>query len=450
MSKTFDLAEGPDGTFAYFEPTMGVAFSKRKSTETRTVRAADMSLGRRDYMPWGTDNLLPFQIFKEMEKSAQLDAIVTKLVRLLTSGGLMYGHQIIENNQRILIPVIHTEIEDWCQMIEADRFVEEEADGHYSLNNRFPEMTLDLGRRVTGIYSNDPSECRLGLQNREGRRKGLIDKVYVSADWRDRYSSENAEIIDAVDPYYDIVGQVRDGRAYKYIFPGRMQTRGRKYYQRSRIENLIESGWIDVAASIPTWKKQIMENQISIKYQVLVSEAYWQRKYPSYSQEPERKQKEIDKKEIDGFLNFFKKKQGAVHLSRYKQDHQGKEYRDWKIEAVGSDKVYGEGAYIEDDVQSSYVIARAMGLHPSLFGISPGGKGLGAGSGSDIRMASNAHILEQKPDQRKILRPFYYASALNGWNEKYGGEHKQLHWWFENYFIATLDHGKDTKKEEAA
>jgi hypothetical protein len=253
-----------------------------------------------------------------------------------------------------------------------------------------------------------------------------------------------------VDPYYDIVGQVRDGRAYKYIFPGRMQTRGRKYYQRCRIETVKESGWLEVAASIPLWKKQIMENQISIKYQVLVSDKYWQRKYPNYEKESERKKKEIDKKEIDGFLNFFKKKQGAVHLSRFTQDHQGKEYRDWKIEAVGSDKVYGEGAYIEDDVQSSYVIARAMGLHPSLYGISPGGKGLGAGSGSDIRMASNAHILKQKPDQRKILRPAYYASALNGWNEKYGGEHKQLHWWFENYFIATLDHGKDTKKEEAA
>jgi hypothetical protein len=274
--------------------------------------------------------------------------------------------------------------------------------------------------------------------------------VFVSADWRDRYSSENADIVDAVDPYYDIVGQVRDGRAYKYIFPGRMQTRGRKYYQRSRIENLIDSGWLEVAAAIPTWKKQIMENQITIKYHIEVSDAYWERKYPNFKSATDRQKKDIEKKEIDAFLKFFKDKQGSVYLSRYHMNHAGKEYHDWKITPLGNDKVFGEGAYIEDDVQSSYVISRAMGYHPSLFGISPGGKGLGAGSGSDIRMANNAHVLSSKPDQRKIFRPVYYATAINGWNEKYGGEHKQLHWWFENYFIATLDHGKDTKKEEAA
>lgn len=447
MNKSFDIAEGPDNTFAYYEPSMGVSFSQRKASETRTVRTADMGLGQRDFMPWGTNNLRPFEIIKQTEQSALIDPIIEKLVRYLTSGGVMYGHEKIEGNQKILMPIIVPEIEDWKQMTEFERFTEEEADGHYTFNNRFPEMTLDLGRRVTGIYSNDASECRLGLQNRDGRRKGLIDKVYVSANWRDRYSSENTEIVDAVDPYYDIVGQIRDGNDFKYIFPGRMQTRGRKYYQRSRIENLTESGWLDVADAIPMWKKQVMENQISIKYHIEVSDSYWTRKYPNYLKESESKRKEIDKKEINGFLNFFKKKQGAVFLSRYTMSTAGKEYSDWKITPIGGDKVYGEGAYIEDDVQSSYVIARGMGLHPSLIGISPG-KGIGAGSGSDIRMASNAHVLSCKPDQRKILRPAYYASELNGWNKKYGGEHKQLHWWFENYFIATLDHGKDTKKAE--
>jgi len=64
-------------------------------------------------------------------------------------------------------------------------------------------------------------------------------------------------------------------------------------------------------------------------------------------------------------------------------------------------------------------------------------------------MAHNAHILGCKADQRTILRPYYYASALNGWNEKYGGKNKRLHWWFENFFIATLDHGRDTKKNNS-
>lgn len=446
MKKTFDIADGPDGTFAYFAPEVGAAVVTRKASETRTVRASDLSLGRKDYMPWAPNNQKPFEIIKEIEQSALLDAIIDKQVKLLTSGGVMYGHQIIENNQRILVPIIENEIEEWLQMTEFDRFCEEEADAHYTFNNRFPEMTLDLGRRVTGIYSNDPSECRLGLQNQSGRRKGLIDKVYISADWRERYHADNAVVADAVDPYYDIVGQVREGKAFKYVFPGRMQTRGRKYYQRSKIENLVESGWLDVAKSIPEWKRQIMENQISIKYHIEVSRDYWNRKHPRFNELSERKQKEIERKEIDAFLKFFKKKQGGVKLSSFKMEA-GKEYPDWKITQIGSDKVYGEGAYIEDDVQSGFVIARGMGMHPSQIGISPG-KGMGAGSGSDIRMANNAHILAAKPDQRKILRPAYYASALNGFNEKYGGEHKQLHWWFENYYIATLDHGRDTKKAD--
>lgn len=446
--KSFEIASGPESTFAYYEPTMGVAITKTVSNETRTVRAADFSLGRQDFMPWGNNNQRPFEIFKEIEQSALIDPIIDKKVEMLTSGGIMYGTTEVIGNEKIFKPMIVPEIEEFLERIEANRHLQEAAIDFYTLKNTFTEFTVDVGRRITGIYNNDASECRMGLQNKTGRRKGMIDKIYVSADWRENHSASNADIIDAVDPYFDVSGQIREGRAFKYIIPSRLQTRGRKYYQRSLIENLMDSGWLAVHKAIPKWKEQVMENQIAIKYHIEVSDQYWNRKYPKYASLTEAQQKAIDKKEIDAFLKFFKEKRGAVHMSRFKQVGK-EEYSDWKINVIGGDKQFGEGAYIEDDVQSGYVITRGLNVPPVLIGVAPGKGGMGAGSGSDLREAYNAYIIGCKADQRHILRPYYYTSQINGWDKKYGGANKKLDWIFENYHLSTLDHGRETKKSES-
>lgn len=446
--KQFEIHSGPDNTFAYFEPSMGVAITSPISKETRTFRAADMRQARSKFMPWGSNNQKPFEIFREIEQSALLDPIIDRKVEMLCSGGIMYGTSEIIGNERIFKPLIVPEIEDFLEQIEANRHIRESAIDHYTLKNTFTEVTIDVGRKITGIYNNDASECRLGLQNTSGRRKGMIDEVYISADWRESYSASTAEIVAAVDPYFDVVGQIQQGREFKYVVPSRLQTRGRKYYQRGLIENLKDSGWLNVHKAIPIWKDQVMESQIAIKYHVQVSDSYWNRKYPKFATLGEAAQKDIEKKEVNAFLTFFKSKRGAVHMSRFKQIGK-EEYPDWKIDVIGGDKQFGDGAYLEDDVQSGYVIARGMGVPPVLIGVAPGKGGMGAGSGSDFREAFNAYLLGCKADQRDLLRPYYYASAINGYNQKYGGANKRVEWIFENYHLSTLDHGRETKKLES-
>lgn len=444
---SFDIISGPPGTFAYFEPTMGIAITSPVSKETRTIRAQENADAQNQgYFPWGTNNLRPFEIIEEIDQSALLDPIIDRKVEILSSGGIMYGTTIIDGPKKIFNPMIIPEIEDFLEKIEANRHIRESTIDYYTFKNTFTEMTVDVGRRVTGIYNNDASECRIGVQNTSGRRKGMIDYIYVSADWRDNNSADTAEKTRAIDPYFDVAGQIREGRSFKYIIPDRLQTRGRKAYQRGPIENLMASGWLDISKAIPRWKSQIMDNQISIKYHIEVSEDYWMRKYPDYTKLSASKQKDIERKEIAAFLKFFKDKRGAALMTRFKQQG-GHEYSDWKITVIGGDKKqFGEAAYIEDDVQSGYVITRGMGMPPILIGVAPGKGGMGAGSGSDFREAYNAYLLGCKADQRHILRPYYYAANVNGWNDRYGGPNKRLEWIFENYHLSTLDHGRETKR----
>lgn len=439
---------GLDGTYVHYAPEVGAVINtnlmKSKGQPTRTFRQADLNLTNPQYMMWGSNNQLPFDIVKSIHGSASIDPVIKKKVDLLTSGGIMYGNIRIEDGVKIYEPRIIPEIEDFLSATEIDRFIEEKAFDHYTFNNTFCETVVDVGRRIVAVYNNDATECRLGLQNREGRRRGMIDKVYVSADWRERQDIGTAEVVDAVDPYYDVTGQIREGRAWKYIIPDRLQSRGLKYYQRSPIENLKDAGWIDIANSIPKWKMAIMENQITIKYHVEVEEGFWMRKYPKWNEMSESKRKEVERKEMDAWITFFKNKQGASKLSKFKYQD-GKEYSEWKITPVGGDKPFGENAYIEDITTSEAVIARALSMPPALVGMTPG-KGMGAGSGSDVRMHHNSYVLGCKPDQRKILRPVDYAFEVNGWKKKYGQADSLFGCWFENFFIATLDHGRDTKK----
>lgn len=449
MSVTYYEGEG-DVMYAEGADMVFVTNGARQALETRPVRRLQaFNNYQGDFIPWGDDNLHPQRTIELIEENDVLPAVIDFKIRALTSGGLMYGDITIdEQGHEIYRPMRIPEIDDFLEMIEVENYLEEAAGDFYRHANYFPEVILNVGRKVVGLHCNDAAFTRLGMQIKTGRNKGKIDTVFVGANWDYSYSIEDSEPITAVDPYARVVDQILQGRKYKYVIPSRAQSHGRLDYQRGTVDSLIASGWLDLSKSIPKWKNAIMSEQVTIKYQIEVEQGYWKRLYDhKWDKMSAAEKTAAKKKKYDEFINFFrdKKKSGASLFTQYHHSEVNKtEFSDFKITVLKGDK-FGEGSYIEDSSQSDAHIIRSQGVDQTLIGYTPG-KGFTAGSGSDKRVAFNQYVLLAQPHQRKILRPFDYIAQINDWNKRYGAEGRRLKFWFKNTFIATLDHGKDTKE----
>jgi len=412
---------------------------------TRLVRTIDSSYNGK-YIPWGDDNLHPFNTIKEIEGNDLIPTVIDFKKKALTSGGLMYGDIRHEDGQEIFEPMSIPEIEDFLEATEIDNYLEEATLDFYTHANVFPEVVLNVNRQVVGLYCIDAAFCRLARQTKEGRYKGHFRNIYVSADWDYTSHSQNARMIQAVDPYYNVAQQISEGKGYKFVIPVRNQVRGKLDYQTGPVDWLINSGWLKVAKQIPIWKNEMMSRQLTIKYHIEVNKSYWTDRYADWKSYSDKKKREIKSKVYKKFTEFFKGSKGANNtlFTDYTFDAQMKqEWSDFKVNVLDT-KSFGDNAYIEQSAHSDLHIIRSQGVDHTLIGLTPG-KGFASGSGSDKRVAFNQHVLMTQPDQRKILRPLDHIAKINKWNEQYGKEGRRIRFWFKNTFIATLDHGKDTK-----
>ncbi|HMT30417.1 MAG TPA: hypothetical protein PKD91_14175, partial [Bacteroidia bacterium] len=81
------------------------------------------------------------------------------------------------------------------------------------------------------------------------------------------------------------------------------------------------------------------------------------------------------------------------------------------------------------------------GVDPAIIGMTPG-KGIGAGSGSDKRIAFNVYVSLCQADRDIILEPLNFIRDYNGWDP-------ELEFRFKYPMITTLDKGKESKQQSS-
>jgi len=405
-----------------------------KKEITRTIK--DQRGQSKEYWAWGDGNDRPQEIIEAIEKNLLLPRVIEFKRDILMSGGLVYGRVITEKGRELLEPIQENEIDDWLAESGAESYIEEATEDLFTFGNIFPELNLNMRREIAQIQELDASECRLEKQKLDGRNKAAIQNVYVSANW-DQATQNDLAIVDAIDPFINPGAQIKNGRKYKYVLPIRTLSRGKKYYQRSPVESLMDSGWLDVANSIPKWKKAVMDNQLTIKWHIQINEAWLRWKYSDWDSVDDEERTKRKKDLAEKFMKVMKgsDQAGGAHLSTFKQEN-GQEIIGWKIEPIKHDK-FGDKTYIEDATASDAHIMYSQGVDPALMGI-VASSGMSAGSGSDKRMALNQLILMMRPAQRKILMPLNLKSKLDGWAQKYAKDGR-FAFQFMNFHIATLD-----------
>lgn len=396
--------------------------------------------------PWGTGNDFPQRVLEALANNPTMANALSEKASRLTSGDFCYGVIKIdpETGEVRRIRRKDKRVEAWLRRANLGYYLRHAPLEYARFWNLYPELIVSNDRsEILRIVVQESSFTRLGVQN----AKGDIDTAYISAEWDKSPPADKCIRLAVLDPEaYDREELVRSGKPFSYIYPLKGPDSGAIYYHRAPWHALLQhDSWLDLANRIPRFKVALLKNQMTIKYHVKVPDWWWLSKYPDWELKPQlktaRRQKELDEfnKFVVGETNA-----GRSLMTTFKTDEQGKAYDGWSIEPI-DDKLKG-GQYIEDSQEAYSHLFFALGVDPSLIGATPG-KGMGAGSGSDKRVADDIAEKAAQPHQRLLLEPLDFIFSYNGFVDEEGLPYAT---WFETLKVQTLDTGKRLAKTEPA
>ncbi|WP_210519903.1 hypothetical protein [Hymenobacter terricola] len=407
------------GSQAAAEPT---------NPEKRTV-------GGFDYVPWGDDNLFPQAVIKDIEKSTMLPAIFEKKTDTMYGGGLMYGTitGVDKDNNLVFKRGYDLAIEAWMQGTALNRYAYEALHDVNTFSNAFPELILSKDRNaIVGISAQEACWCRYRKP-----KNGQLTDVYINANWDNGGNPEDiyTTTVPVIDPYYNAVDALRGRSGFKFIYPISVPSSDKSMYQLASWNSVRRSGWLEVAAAIPEFKKMLFQNQLSVKYIITVHSAYWEWKYGDWDALTRDEKKTLLEAEIKAFDDVMSGTNGAgktVMTTTITDKKTGLEVAAFTIEAI--DDKLKDGIYIEDSQEASSHIFTATGFAPSLMGISPGkGMGGGAGGGSEPRVLFSNFVSTAQFKLDLVLEPLNFASRYNG--QTIDGQ--PVVWRFVNPYVMT-------------
>lgn len=409
----------------------------------------------RGVVPWGDDNNMPQAIIEKVAVSPDLST------GMLFNVQIGYGDGIIacrfeadKDGKKKIVPVFdNLEINDFFELNDIDGYLLEQLTDLNFFYNLFPEIILNQEspekRKVLYLTSKEAAFSRWEEMD---PKTGKIQHHFYSAKWPEgTVGEEDCEVTEVLDfhrPIADILQRIgrnpnkdnkkNDEKVYRYIVPINFPTPGKPYYQKPYWYSIIESGWYDFAIAIPEFKKYLIQNGMTIRYVINISDDYFPDIFSREGIRDTEKMKARIKKEYEDLNKYLTglKNTGKSMVTFYKNAPDGtKQYR---IEITVVENKFKGGEYLEDSGEVSNMIAYTQGVHPSLIGATPG-KNSGSFSGTDKR---ELFIIKQallKPIRDRILRPLYLVKKVNKWPE-------DIHFAIPNIVLTTLDKGTGSQK----
>lgn len=399
---------------------------------------------------WGDENLEPQTKIAKIRVSNQIASALEWKSKSIISGGLIYGYDVVDEKtgEVKFKQIIDFDIDSWNKNTAINRYLRESMLDFYAFNNVFPKMRSNLGMKfIHGIECPNTCDVRLGIQN---KTNGKIDKAYINANWDLGVKWDDKDYVkeySLIDPYFNAEEQVRNLKGNEFLYPVQGPDFDYTFYSKPAWHSIFESGWLDVAMQIPKFKAALLKRQYTIKYHIDITETFWSWKFPEFNQitDPAKR-----KKFVEDYMDQMDKmlagtdQAGANFLSFSEVDPVSKKpYPGITITTI-DDKIK-DGIYVEDSQEASSHIYSALGIDGSLIGSMPG-KQMGAGSGSDKRVAMNIYLANEKPVMDQILEPINFIYNFN-WGNKPEYKGKMLKAIFKNYWLATQDVSKEPQQQ---
>jgi hypothetical protein len=422
----------------------------KETTSNPLLKPSSAATATNGVIPWGLGNNHPQQVMKKVSQSPETLSLLEFYYSSLYGDGIVaeVADGVDKDGNPKYKVCNQPEVMDWMELSNIpEYFLESCIDATY-FGNTFEELikTKDSSK----IYQINHQESCFGrylARNDKGKTTHLV----LNANWPTGGAEDPFSIKVPLIDRYDAqrINKVRVSKDMKFIYPVSFSSPGKIDYQTPAWQSILDSGWMDVAISIPLYKKALMRNQMTIKYHIEVPFGFWvvqakdrlEKNWAEMNPEEKKALRTIVLNEINEFLTNIENT-GKSWISTYGLDPTtGKTIEGVKITTI--DDKLKDGAYLEDSQEASAHIIRSLGLTPAIVGHFTG-KGMGAGSGSDARIHMNILNMRLAPKRHSLVQPLEFCARFNGWKDKWPGFRFRV----KEFKLETLDKAHQTTKED--
>jgi len=441
MGKDFNVlvAEEPlfneQQSMAFLPKVRAVALLDMPAKKPLTPVETPQGFTGSEYMYWGEGN----DYANEVERKAHLNTLIPSVLSFksnhMAAAGMGYGEFggfDPKTRRAIIEPFVHDEIEAFWEMNNKNLFLEDGFRNLYWWHHAYIDFYLNPSRKfIVSAAVQDSMHCRYAPQN---KKTGAKESVIIDANFP-RENKDTQQKVSCLDPYFNRVGQIEDSKETRFIYPLFFNSPGRTYYQRTPWHSIIDSKWLDLAEQIPIFKSKLMQNQMHIKYVIYIPEDYWATEFPDWGKMTKAEKIDAKKgkvKEFNDVLTGVEQAGKALALT-FKTDGYNTHFPKWEIKEMKGN--LGQGEYLEDSQEASDHILFALAFDGTLIGKTPG-KQVGAGSGSDKRLADEIFFKNNKPFAIKMFESIEFFYAYNKWR---GPKGRRIICFQEEQILTTLN-----------
>lgn len=372
------------------------------------------------YMPWGGDNALPFNILELIESDETLSTCQMFNAEVCYGSGLEYDTSECS-------AIVKQQVEDFlldnalpsyflgvCQDFK-----------HFAFCVSVIILNAD-GTKIVRLLRKEACYCRLSPADKDGAIRQVL-----YANWRNAVSSsENIEVIELLDinsPWRDLairMGRIAgdDGRTAirtacrKFAVLTRVPTPDSTYYPIPYYASLFKGKWYNIKQLIGMAKEAKLKNNAPIKYQIEISNKYWDSIFKSEGITDRREQQKRIVREKQQILDFLTgvENAGKVWFSTFYVAPTGEVQHEVVINKIDSDNKEG-GDWSTDIQEAVNMFCFTMRVHSNLVGSVPG-KSQSNNSGSDKRELYTIAQALQKPYHDLLFTVHQMIIRFNNWS----------------------------------
>lgn len=361
------------------------------------------------YIPWGGDNNMPFDILRLIEDDETLSTCQMFNAEVCYGSGLQYNCDATTIQTKAAVDefLLDNDLSSYflgvCQDFK-----------HFGFAVSVIILSRD-GKKIVRLMRKEACYCRFVPADKSGR----IPKI-LYANWRkcisDAKDIEVIELLDTASPWQDLQSRLAAGTACrKFAIISRVPTPDSTYYPIPYYASLFKGKWYNIKQLIGIAKESKLKNSAPIKYQIEISQKYWESIFRSEGITDRRKQQERIVQEKQSILDFLTgaENSGKAWFSTFYITPDGKEQHDVVINKIDDDK---EGGDWSTDIQEAVnMMCFTLRVHSNLVGSVPG-KAQTNNSGSDKRELYTIAQALQKPYHDLLFTVHRIIIRFNGWN----------------------------------
>jgi hypothetical protein len=403
--------------------------------------------GKKEWVPWGASDNFP-QTFLPLIRKSTVGRSALQMLTKAIYGQKLFTYKIEGFDDQGKEIVKRVACPEWEEIKRRSNFnaVRVGLIQDYNLwSICMPEIIFNGNKtKVWNLDYHKMAKCRFAPID---PKTGLIPKIFISANFPDVKASDCQQL-----PVIDLIrypGQIEDIKAdiksFKYVLPTFWPDPLNDYYPVAYHDSARASGHLEIATSIPAYKKALFKNQMSLKYEIQIPWEWIEEMYPTFKvMKTDEQDAIIDElySEIVDCLTGAENAEKAI-LSFYRTGKDGKPTGQWIIKTI-DDKMRND-AYLPDAAASNSEILFAWLVNPASFGQGNTGGSYSGGAnngGSNIREALEQLRSGLKADRDLIYSFFEFIKLVNGIDP-------EIYLGVEDVVLTTLDTGSNTAKVQS-